>query len=379
MAGLAPPAVFVQACEVAVKKAQQPILATLVLGVSAGALIGMGALLMTAVGASSPSLLAADVGLDAFLKGAVGLPAGLTLVVLTGAELFTSNIFIMLSGVLQGTVKVRALIRNWALSYFANFMGSLLLVLISYSANTLVAPPQLKAAKAIAVMKVSLPFHVAFAKGILCNWLVCLAVWGALASPSISGKVLAIFWPIATFVALGFEHCVANMFLIPQGVLAGAEVSIFQFILSNIVPVTAGNIVGAAIFVAGIQYLAFGNHSDTFDSASSDEESPCDCVPTTPSKKKPRTRGLLDRPRDVYLQREPVQEMPTPSKLDRPPTNGLEEVAPLQKPVDLQRGSIQQPQANGYQRAMMLEGQPLQPPSWAYQNSQGFQIQSPWR
>uniref|UniRef100_A0A6U9D0Y9 Formate/nitrite transporter n=1 Tax=Zooxanthella nutricula TaxID=1333877 RepID=A0A6U9D0Y9_9DINO len=265
---LTPPQVFAQACQVASKKASLSAAATMILGFSAGALIGVGALLMTAVGACSPGLAKSDFGLDMFLKGAVGLPAGLTLVVLTGAELFTSNIFVMLAGVLQGTVKARALARNWVLSYFGNFVGSVFLARLSLSAHTLSLEQQVNAAKAIAHLKVSLPFGVALTKGVLCNWLVCLAVWGALASPTISGKVLAIFWPIATFVALGFEHCVANMYLIPQGMLAGADISVSQF-LGNILPVTLGNIIGAAVFVAGVHWMAFG----TAVTAEADEES----------------------------------------------------------------------------------------------------------
>jgi len=121
------------------------------------------------------------------------------------------------------------------------------------------SPSQVNAARAIALMKVSLPFSTAVARGILCNWLVCLGVWGALSSPSISGKVLAIFWPICAFVTLGFEHCVANMYLIPQGVFAGADITTEQFVFNNLVPVTTGNVIGAAVFVAGIHYTAYRN------------------------------------------------------------------------------------------------------------------------
>merc|ERR1719183_453633 len=91
---------------------------------------------------------------------------------------------------------------------------------------------------AIATMKATtLPVTVAFVRGVLCNWLVCLAVWGTMASTSVAGKILAIFWPISTFVALGFEHSVANMFLIPHGILCGAQVSVADMMLNNIIPV----------------------------------------------------------------------------------------------------------------------------------------------
>ena len=114
------------------------------------------------------------------------------------------------------------------------------------------------AAVGIATAKASLPFVAAFTKGVLCNWLVCLAVWGTMATTSVAGKILAIFWPITMFVALGFEHSVANMFLIPHGMLLGANVSWAQMMTGNIIPVTLGNIVGAAVFVAGVHWLAYG-------------------------------------------------------------------------------------------------------------------------
>mmetsp|Transcript_19000 Transcript_19000/g.60325 ORF Transcript_19000/g.60325 Transcript_19000/m.60325 type:complete len:375 (+) Transcript_19000:87-1211(+) len=270
--GLAPPMVFAEACKVAAKKAAMPPHVTAVLGFSAGALIGLGALLMTCVGGSSPGIFQENVGLDMFLKGAVGLPAGLTLVVLTGAELFTSNVFTMLAGVMCGYCKPVALLSNWAISYVANLVGSVALAWLSHEAHTLMAPPQINAGKNIALMKVGLPFGTAVAKGILCNWLVCLAVWGALASPSISGKILAIFWPIAAFITLGFEHCVANMFLIPQGMLAGADISVRQFVCNNLIPVTLGNVIGAAVFVTCIHYVAYAGQVAAAEEVETDGE-----------------------------------------------------------------------------------------------------------
>ena len=129
---------------------------------------------------------------------------------------------------------------------------------MAYFAMTSAANPQ--PAIQIAQMKASLPFAVAFTRGVLCNWLVCLAVWGTMATTSVAGKLLAIFWPISAFVAMGFEHSIANMFLIPHGMLYGANVSIAQMMFGNILPVTLGNTVGAAVFVAGVHYIAYGTH-----------------------------------------------------------------------------------------------------------------------
>ena len=255
---LAPPAVFEAACGAAEKKGAQTPTTTLTLGFSAGALIGFGALLMTCVGGASPALASANPGLSAFLKGAIGLPAGLTMVILTGGELFTGNVMVMLSGLLTGAVDAGKLARSWALSYVGNFAGSVFMAWMAYTAMAAAAPAATAAAVGIATTKASLPFGVAVARGVLCNWLVCLAVWGTMATTSVAGKILAIFWPITTFVALGFEHSVANMFLIPHGMLLGADVTFAQMMTNNIIPVTIGNVIGAAVFVAGVNWLAYG-------------------------------------------------------------------------------------------------------------------------
>lgn len=245
-------------CATAEKKASQDPTTTVVLGFSAGALIGIGALLMSCVGGASPALAAANPGLCNFLKGAVGLPAGLTLVILTGAELFTGNVMTMLSGLFAKRVETGAVMRNWVLSYLGNFIGSVVMAYLAFGANTAAAPAAKAAVVGIATMKATLPFSVAFFKGVLCNWLVCLAVWGTMASTSVAGKILAIFWPISAFVTLGFEHSVANMFLIPHGMLNGAQVTVGEMMMNNIIPVTLGNMVAAAVFVAGIHYYAYG-------------------------------------------------------------------------------------------------------------------------
>jgi len=153
----------------------------------------MGAALMTSVGASSPELFKDNVGEDNFLKGAVGLPAGLTMVVLTGAELFTGNVFTMLAGVFQGQVKTTDLLRNWVISYVGNFLGSIFLAVLVQQAGIMAPPALHKGAIAVANLKTSFSFYAAFCRGIVCNWLVCLAIWCAMCSPSVAGKVLGIF------------------------------------------------------------------------------------------------------------------------------------------------------------------------------------------
>uniref|UniRef100_A0A7S2X046 Formate/nitrite transporter n=1 Tax=Chloropicon primus TaxID=1764295 RepID=A0A7S2X046_9CHLO len=186
------------------------------------------------------------------------MPAGLAMVILTGAELFTGNVFIMLSGLLTGKVNLVDVCKSWFWSFNGNFAGSLFVAAMAFLAQTTSSEALTASVAKVAVAKVSMGFTTLFAKGVLCNWLVCLAVWMAMASNSIPGKLLSIFIPISTFVTLGFEHSVANMFLISQGMLAGADVTTKQFLLNNMLPVTLGNIVGGGIFVAFAHYYAYG-------------------------------------------------------------------------------------------------------------------------
>ena len=150
---------------------------------------------------------------------------------------------------------------RWGVVYVANFLGAVLLAVIMYYSGLWKMAAGAVGAKAVAIAsaKVSLPFGEAFFRGIGCNWLVCLAVWMALSAKEVAGKVFAIFFPIMAFVALGYEHCVANMYFIPMGLFlkgtpaaAGADLGSLtwgRFVTANLVPVTLGNIVGGAIFV----------------------------------------------------------------------------------------------------------------------------------
>ena len=254
-----PPGVFQSAANASVNKASQSPFQTLVLSFLAGALIGIGGLLMTCVGMQNPALASANPGLAAVAKGAIGLPAGLAMVILTGAELFTGNIFVMFTGFLERKVCLSSLARNWTLSFAGNLAGSVFMACAAAAANTLATGGSAAgAAMALAQAKVAAPFSVLFVRGVLCNWLVCLAVWMAMASNTVSGKILSVLIPITTFVSLGFEHSIANMYLIPQGMLAGAQITAHQFFAGNLLPVTLGNVVGGAIFVALAHFVAYG-------------------------------------------------------------------------------------------------------------------------
>lgn len=222
------------------------------LGVLAGAYIGFGAQLSTIVAHDLPEHL--GLGFSRFMAGSV-FSVGLILVVLCGAELFTGNC-LMLVGVLAGRVRLKRLLRNWAIVYLANFAGALLLVGIVYFSRTWALGVEDKAIQT-AIDKLALSFWEAFFRGVGCNWLVCLAIWLALAGKDSISKIAGVYFPIMAFVASGFEHSIANMYFIPMGLILGGGLGWLRFLYGNLLPVTLGNIVGGALFVGGLYWLIY--------------------------------------------------------------------------------------------------------------------------
>jgi formate/nitrite transporter len=239
-----------------------------VLGVLAGAFIGLGAVLSTTI-ATGSSL---GYGPTRWLAG-IGFSLGLILVVVAGAELFTGNNLIVMS-LVSGHVTVGRLLRNWAIVYAGNLVGALSIVAMVWAgqwwkqADGAVGGTAL----ATAAVKTSLPFGVIFVRGILANALVCLAVWLAAGGRSVLDKIVAIIFPISAFVAAGFEHSVANMYFIPLGMaikdqpglaeasgvtraqLASLDLGGF---LMNLAAATLGNIVGGAFLVGFVYWFVY--------------------------------------------------------------------------------------------------------------------------
>jgi formate/nitrite transporter len=270
---LSPKEITEKVVEIGKNKSELQILPMLLLGMLAGVYIGFGAELCTMVTHDLSKYL--GVGFAKFVGGSV-FTVGLMLVVLAGAELFTGNC-LMLIGVLAGEVSVNGMLRNWFFVFFANFAGSILLVIIMYYSNLWKVGNLGVGAAALvtAVGKVNLSFSEAFCRGIACNWLVCLAVWLAIAGKDAISKIFGVYFPIMAFVASGFEHSVANMYFIPMGlflkgnavVVAAANAAGLawpvdsltwsSFLIGNLVPVTLGNIIGGAFFVGGVYYFAY--------------------------------------------------------------------------------------------------------------------------
>jgi formate transporter len=247
-----------------VAKAKLPLLPMFMLGVVAGGSIGLGALYYTIV-ASDASL---GFAVSRVLGGLV-FCLGLALVIVGGAELFTGNNLIVMAWA-NGRIKTVELLRNWVVVFIGNLVGGIImamLVFLSHYLDLNDGKVEL-AALSIAKAKIELPFIVAFFKGVMCNILVCLAVWLAMGGRSVTDKILAVLLPISAFVAAGFEHCVANMYFIPLGIIAasmGKVPAAFDAssltlggAIHNLIPVTLGNIVGGSVLV-GLVYFSIYN------------------------------------------------------------------------------------------------------------------------
>ncbi len=239
---LTPSEINAKTVHIAENKAKLKIGKMLSLGILAGAFI--------AFAATAATFGNAYVGK---LAGACIFPAGLAMVVIAGSELFTGNC-LMFSAVLQQKITMRQMLKNWFFVYIGNFIGSLIVVLlVVYSgAFDSVSDAVINTATA----KVSLDFWEAMLRGVLCNFLVCMAVWMSFAADTIPGKIFAVFLPVMIFVLCGFEHSIANMFYVPAGIFEALknnasidQLNLGAFLINNLLPVTIGNIVGGIGFV----------------------------------------------------------------------------------------------------------------------------------
>ena len=282
---LLPAAVAARAEESGVKKASMDALTLLVLSVLAGAFISFGAIFATTVSAGG-IVIAAPGGESAFstalpyglvkLMAGLAFSLGLILVIVGGAELFTGNNMIVMAWA-NGKVTTRALLANWILVFLGNFVGALSTAALMFCTTqyTFGGGSVGLAALYAADAKTSLQFVPAVALGIMCNALVCMAVWMCYGARTMLEKIVTIILPVAAFVAAGFEHCIANIYYIPLGLFikAGATEPFWasihktpadfpsltwgNFFVTNLVPVTIGNVVGGALMVGAVYWFVY--------------------------------------------------------------------------------------------------------------------------
>ena len=267
-----PPEIAKRIAAVAEKKSGLDFFRMFVLAILAGVFIAFGAQFYT--------LVVHDSGLAFGLNNLVGglvFCLGLILVVIAGAELFTGNTLIVM-GFIERKVSARQLLKGWSIVYLGNLVGSLVMVLLMYYTAQWGFHDAMVGGKAllIANAKVNMTFLEAFMRGIVCNVLVCLAIWLAFSGRSTIDKIVAVIFPVTAFVASGFEHCVANMYFVPMGlalngqpeVLAAAQgmagqpimlgnLTVAGFIVKNLIPVTLGNIIGGSLLVGVIYWSVY--------------------------------------------------------------------------------------------------------------------------
>ena len=222
--------------------------------VLAGAYIALGGALSIAVGYGFPEAASVNPGLQRFFSALV-FPIGLMLVVILGADLFTGNNALLIPPALERRLSPGRVLANWTIVWFGNFIGALIVAWFLIAVpGTLSSGPYPAAIQAIAMAKTTAAPMAVFFKAVGANWCVCLAVWLALGGRRLGEKLLACEIPVFAFVALGFEHCVANMFFLPLAAMQGVDISIYQIVVVNILPATIGNIIGGALFVGVSQY-----------------------------------------------------------------------------------------------------------------------------
>lgn len=255
---VAPKELMQEAVQLAKRKSDLPVRDMLIRGMLAGAFLGY---------ATSLVFVVLSQGLPPIV-GAILFPVGFVILVLLGLELVTGNFALLPAGVMAGSIRITKLLRNWGWVYLGNMMGSVLFAALFYLAITnwrtgnggAVADLLKQAAqkKTLAYMALGPSgWATAVVKAILCNWMVTIGAVLALVSRSTVGKIAAMWLPIMTFFALGFEHSVVNMFLIPSGMMLGAPISLGQALLWNFLPVTLGNLVAGALLTGMALYATY--------------------------------------------------------------------------------------------------------------------------
>lgn len=234
-----------------------------VLSILAGCYIALGGTLSLITGYGFPEAAAANPALQKLVSGAT-FPLGLILVVVLGAELFTGNNALLIPTFMQRRCSAWDVAKNWGLVYLGNFVGAVGFTWFFVDLVGLVdADPYHSAILGIAKAKTSMTWITVFLKGIGANWCVCLAVWLALSGKTLVEKIAGCWFPVMAFVALGYEHSIANMFYLPCAMMQGSPITPWEAITANLIPATLGNIAGGALFVGCVHAWLHLKASDT--------------------------------------------------------------------------------------------------------------------
>ena len=250
MSYLAPSEIAIQFCKSAQQKNAFTNIKLLIYSLLGGSYIALGGLLSLVVVGGMTGIAASNPGITKFFFGSL-FPVGLILVVIGGAELFTSDCAVIPFGVLHRQLPIKSIFRVWSIVYLGNFIGALFVAyFIAFQTGILSVDSWRNSTIKLAEHKIESCFWITFVKGIVANWLVCMAVWISYSAKEIGGKILALWFPVMCFVVFGMEHSVANMFFFPTAMFLGAHISLYQFLIVNLLPATLGNIIGGVVLVA---------------------------------------------------------------------------------------------------------------------------------
>jgi len=236
--------------------AKMPLIKILHQSIMGGGYVGLGGLLATVVSGSVPGIASSNPGMQKMIFAAL-FPVNLLLILMSGGQLFTGNSASVAAALYEGLISLDDLVKSWSVSFFGNVVGCGLLALAAQYTGILTGGVQ-ELAVTTAMKKCSGAFMPTVVKAIMCNWCVCMAVFMAGAANDLAGKMVGIWFPISMFVAIGLEHSVANMFLLPLGLLGGAKLSIADTIVKNMIPATIGNAIAGAVVVAAGYSFQFG-------------------------------------------------------------------------------------------------------------------------
>ncbi|KAK1637406.1 Formate/nitrite transporter-domain-containing protein [Colletotrichum phormii] len=230
-----------------------------------GIFISLGSLFNLVIAGGAPGLRASNPALATMLS-ALTFPIGFVLTVFTNTELVTSNMAVVMYSTLQRKTSWYDLGKNWVVSYVFNLAGCLFFAgVLAWWTDTLESNAQTEYAVVQAEKRVNVNWGYNFTRGIGCNWLVGLAVYMAMSGRDMLSKILGIWLPIWTFVCLGYQHSVANFFLVPIGMFYGTNFGVGKFIYQSVIPVTLGNIVGGAVMAGGVLWFVYGRNDDLVD------------------------------------------------------------------------------------------------------------------
>lgn len=247
-----PPETYQELVQASIKMKNESWQKTLHAAVMGGSYVGMACLLSFVLGGNMFSSYITQMVVFAAL-----FPVNLLLILQSGGQLFSQNSATMAMGVLEKKVTMKDLLRNWTIAYAGNMLGCLLISLVANYTGILTGGGS-DMIVATVMKKCSADFGPTLVKGVMCNWLICLAVWLCTMARGLGGKMIGAWFPISMFVAIGFEHSVTNMFILPAGLLAGAPVSFLDVLLKNLIPVTIGNAIAGALVVAVSMSFSFG-------------------------------------------------------------------------------------------------------------------------